>query len=96
MTGLVCQNCLFHKRKSGKKPLCETLRGCPVSDCAPDPVIESAYRAFIRAKEFGALSYASNIQEQILEEAGFLDDPDTLYECEMIFAKYQEKEAKKR
>jgi hypothetical protein len=67
-----------------------------VEDCAPYSQIEGAVSKFIKAKELANFPYASRLVEQMLEEAGFLDNPTLLYACELVYAEYQEREAMKR
>lgn len=66
-----------------------------MGDVAPDPRVEYAVQAFIQVKNLMPLPYSQDLQKEILTEAGFFDDYDTLYTCEAVFTEYLIEEKKR-
>lgn len=76
--------------------LCETERGCPVGDVAPLPQAERIVDAYIRGKMLYKLTGLPDMQKQLFEAVGLMDDVDLLMEFEGVWLEFLQSESKKQ
>lgn len=76
--------------------LCETDRGCPVGDIAPNPKAERLVHTYIRAKYLQRTTGIAEAQTIMLRDVGLLDDYWLLSDFEGVWLEYLEHMQKER
>lgn len=91
---LRCDACTYAKIKHRSKPRCETPKGCPIEDIAPNKKLSDLVDALIKA--FGAqrASKSSMIMDRVLDKYGLLDEPELVLELYQIWMKFLEKNSR--
>lgn len=69
-------------------PACKTLEGCEIEDVAPDPDLNKVVQGYLKLKRNQSGAISPRIVEAILEDAGLLDDYDTLLELDDVWREF--------